>query len=61
MALGLVPKILNPVDVVVAIDILLKVIDSIVFKFRHIEDIVGRQPIRVHNTIGMYLGVDDLL
>jgi len=61
VTLGLIPKILNAIDVVVTIDTPLQVIDSIVFKFRYIEYFVRRQTIRIHNAIWMHLGVDDFL
>ena len=58
MAFGLVPKILNSINMVMPINIRFKMTDPIVFKFRYIQYILRRQTIRIHDTIRPYLGVD---
>ncbi len=60
MSLGLVPKILNTVDVVTALaDKSLAMVHTLVMKLRHIQHIIGRKTVRVDNTVGRDFLTDD--
>jgi len=51
MALGLVPEVLDPIDVVATVGKPLTVVDTLMSKLRHIKNIVGRKAICVDNGV----------
>ena len=59
MALGLVPKIFNPVDVVAVLGEQFRVIDPDVMEVRDIENIIGLEAIRVDDAVRPYLALND--
>ena len=59
MALGLVPKVLNPVDVVAVLGEQFRVIDAEVVEVRDIENVIGLEAIRVDDAIRPYLALND--
>ena len=52
MALGLVPEILDPVDVVVLIGEQLRVVDAGVMKARHVKRVIAPEAVRVDDAVG---------
>lgn len=51
MALGLVPEVLNPIDMVVPVGKTLRMIDANMMKIRNIQGIVARKPISVDDAV----------
>ena len=59
VAFGLVPEILDAVDVVAVLDELFAVIDAMVTELRHIENVVAAQPVGVDDAVGFDGPPDD--
>ena len=59
MPLGLVPEVLNAVDVVFLIREELGVVDAVVLEAGHVEHVVGAQRVGVDDRVGHHLDVDD--
>ncbi len=59
MALRLAPEILDTIDVVVTLDKSFGVVGAAVVEFRHIENIVGAESIRVDDAIRFDALADD--
>ena len=59
MAFGLVPKILNPIDVVLLVCKEFGVVDSKMFKVRNIQHVVGLPAVRIDNAVRNDLAVDN--
>ena len=59
MALGLVPEVLDAVDVVFLVGEQLGVVDAAVLEAGDVEHVVGAQRVGVDDRIGHHLGVDD--
>lgn len=57
--LGLVPEVLDAVDVVFLIGEQLGVVDAVVLEVGHVEHVVGAQRVRVDDRVGHDLHVDD--
>jgi len=55
MALGLVPEVLDAVDVVAVLGEQLGVIDADVMKVRHVEHVIGPEAVRVTMLSGRIL------
>ena len=51
MALGLVPKILDPVDMVLLVNEAIRMVDANVMKPRHVKGIVASEAVRVDDTV----------
>ena len=51
MPLGLVPEILDPVDVVLLVSKQFRVVDTLVMKIRYIQSIVRSEGIRINDAI----------
>ena len=59
MTLGLVPEILDPVDMILLVGKEFRVVDPEVMKFADIKGIIRPEMIRVDNAIGGYFLPDD--
>ena len=59
MTLGLIPEVLDAVDMVLVIGEQLGVVDAIVLEARYIEHIVGTEGIGVDDAVGDDLVLDD--
>ena len=59
MAFGLVPKVLNPIDVVLLVCKAFGVVDSKMFKVRNIQNGVGLPAVRIDNAVRNDLAVDN--
>ena len=59
MPLGLVPKVLNPVDVVAILSEQFRVIDADVMEVRDIKNIIGLEAIRIDDAVRPYLALND--
>ncbi len=59
MPFGLIPKVFNPIDVIMLVRKKLAVIDAIVLKLRYIQGIVRTIIVSVHNAIRHHLLPDD--
>ena len=59
MAFGLVPKILNPIDVVLLVCKEFGVVDSKMFKVRNIQHVVGLPAVRIDNAVRNDLAFDN--
>ena len=59
MPFGLVPEVLDPIDVVVSISEELRVVDSHVVKITDIKGIVGLESVGVNDAIGNHFLLDD--
>lgn len=59
MAFGLVPKILNAVDVVVAVRKELGMVDSEMMKVRHIQHVIAAPAVRIDDAVGDDFALDD--
>lgn len=59
MSLGLVPKILDSVDVILLVGKQLGMVDAAVMEIRNIQSIVGIECISVNNTVWLYFFLND--
>ena len=59
MALGLVPEIIDPVDVIVTVGKQLGMVDAKMVEIRYIQYVVAPPTIRIDDTIRDYLTLDD--
>ena len=59
MTLGLIPEVLDAVDVVLLIGEQLGVVDAVVFEAGYIEHVVGAEGIGVDDAVGNDLVLDD--
>ena len=59
VTLGLVPEILNSIDVIFLIGEERRVIDSAVMEVAHIKSIIGSKCVRVNDAVGLYALFDD--
>ena len=59
MAFGLVPKILNPIDVVLLVCKEFGVVDSKMFKVRNIQHVLGLPAVRIDNAVRNDLAFDN--
>ena len=59
MALGLIPKIFNTVDMIFLVSKQLRVVDSIVPEVVYIQRIISRPTIRVNNAIRNDFALDN--
>lgn len=59
MTLGLVPEVLDSVDVILPVGEQLGVVDAQVFKLRDIEHVVGAQRVGVDNRVWSHMLLDD--
>ncbi len=59
MPFGLVPEILDPVDMVAALGKEFRVVDPDVMEVRYIENIIGPEAVRIDDAIGPYLALGD--
>lgn len=59
VALGLVPKILNPVDVILLVCKEFRMVDSEVMKIRNVQYIVGSPTVRIDNAVRNDLTLDN--
>src|SRR5271167_85234 len=59
MPLGLIPEVLDAVDVVVLIGEELGVVDAVVLEAGYVEHVVGAEGVRVDNAVGYDFGVED--
>ena len=53
MLLGLVPEVLNSIDVIVLVGKQFRVIDAIVMELSNVQNIMGSETIRVDDRIGL--------
>ena len=51
MSLGLIPKILNTIDVIFLVSKQLRMIDPVVLEVRHIQHVVRPERIRINNAV----------
>lgn len=59
MSFGLIPKILDPIDVIMFVRKMRTMVNAIVLELRHIQGIVGTIKVRIDNTIRHHLFSDD--
>ena len=59
MTLGLIPEVLDAVDVVLLIGEQLGVVDAVVLEAGYIEHVVGAEGIGIDDAVGDYLVLDD--
>ena len=59
MTFGLVPEILNSVDVIPVFGKLFGMIDADMMEVRDIKDVIGLEAIRMDDAVGAYLALDD--
>ena len=59
MALGLVPKILDPLDVVLAVSEELGMVDAEVVEIGHIQHIVAAPAVGIYDAVGRHFALDD--
>src|SRR5665213_3369383 len=59
MALGLIPEVLDAVDMVLVIGEQLGVVDAVVLEAGYIEHIVGAESIGINDAVGNDLVLDD--
>ena len=59
MALGLVPEVLDAVDVVSPVGELLAMVDAHVAELGHVEHVVGLETVAIDHGIGLYARPDD--
>ena len=59
MTLGLIPEILDAVDMVLVIGEQLGVVDAVVLEARYVEHVVGAEGIGVDDAVGDDLVLDD--
>lgn len=59
MTLGLVPKVFDAIDVIMVVRKQLAMVDSIMFKFRHIQRIITAPAIGINNAVRGDLAGDD--
>jgi hypothetical protein len=59
MALGLVPEILDPIDVIMGLCKPLRMVDPIVFECADIQRIVPPSTVRIDNAVRLYLARND--
>ena len=59
MTLRLVPKILNPVDVILLVCKEFRMVDSEVMKIRNVQYIVGSPTVRIDNAVRNDLTLDN--
>ena len=59
MTLGLIPEVLDAIDVVLLIGEQLGVVDAVVLETRYIEHVIGTKGIGVDDTVGDNLVFDD--
>jgi hypothetical protein len=59
MTIGLVPKVINAVDMILLISKELWVVNPHVVEWRYIKCIIGSESIRVDNAIGLYFFLND--
>ena len=55
MALRLVPKILNAIDVIMFISEPFTMVNSVMLKLRNIQRVVTSKTVCIHNTVWLYL------
>ena len=59
MSLGLVPEVLNPVDVVAVFSEALGVVDANVMKVRNVEHVIGLEAVRIDDAVWLDLAFND--
>ncbi len=59
VTLGLVPEVLDAVDVVLLVREQLGVVDAAVLEAGHIEHVVGAEDARVDDRLRQHLGIED--
>ena len=59
MTLGLIPEILNAVDVIFLVGKQLGMVDAVVFKFAYIEHVVSPPAIGIDDAIRDYFALDN--
>ena len=59
VSFGLVPEVLDPVDVVAVFGKQLRVVDPDMMEVRDIEDIISPEAVRVDDTGGPYFTLND--
>lgn len=59
MALGLVPEILDPIDVIMTVGKQLGMVDAEVVKVRNIQHVVASPTVGIDDTIRNNLALDD--
>ena len=59
MTLGLVPEILDTIDVIVAVGKQLGIVNPEVMKARHIQHVIAPPTVRIDDAVGDYLAFND--
>ena len=60
VALGLVPEVLDSVDVILLVGEEFRVIDTLVMEVRHVERVVGFKAVRVDDAVRRDFVLDDV-